>query len=174
MFIEYATGYVPGAIGRVAEMHGAYYHANWGFGLDFEAAVASELAGFMLRFDASRDGFWSASKHGRIEGTVSIDARDADAGLADAPGAHLRWFIVSDTLRGQGVGRRLIEGAVRWCRDRGYRRISLWTFEGLHAARHLYEHAGFSLVEEHRGDRWGTFVNEQHFELLLSRAGHPT
>lgn len=27
-------GYVPGSIGRVAELHGIYYHKNWNFGLD--------------------------------------------------------------------------------------------------------------------------------------------
>lgn len=160
MTVEYATGYVPGAIGRVAELHGTYYHANWDFGLYFEAKVATELAEFLTRYNPSADGFWSAVLDGRIEGSVAIDAHEADAA-----GAHLRWFIVSDAVRGQGVGRRLIEQAVDWCRERHYRSIYLWTFEGLLAARHLYEQAGFTLVEEHRGDQWGTAVNEQRFEL---------
>jgi GNAT superfamily N-acetyltransferase len=25
-------GYLPGAIGRMAELHGTYYHRNWGLG----------------------------------------------------------------------------------------------------------------------------------------------
>ena len=33
-------GYVPGAIGRVAEMHALYYHREWDFGMFFEAKVA--------------------------------------------------------------------------------------------------------------------------------------
>jgi hypothetical protein len=38
--IEICKGYVPGTIGRVVELHGAYYHAHWGFGAFFEAKVA--------------------------------------------------------------------------------------------------------------------------------------
>ena len=34
-------GYCPGALGRVAEMHAEYYHRHWGFGLFFEAKVAT-------------------------------------------------------------------------------------------------------------------------------------
>jgi len=26
------SGYIPGAIGRIAELHGTYYHKHWGFG----------------------------------------------------------------------------------------------------------------------------------------------
>lgn len=160
--IQYTRGYVPGTIGRVAELHGAYYHANWDFGLYFEAKVATELAAFLTRYDPCADGFWSATLDGRIEGSVTIDAHQADTA-----GAHLRWFIVSDAVRGQGVGRQLIEQAVEWCHERHYRSIYLWTFEGLLAARHLYEQAGFTLVEEHTGDQWGAAVTEQRFELRL-------
>ncbi|MFW6055249.1 MAG: GNAT family N-acetyltransferase, partial [Thermodesulfobacteriota bacterium] len=81
--------------------------------------------------------------------------------------AHLRWFIVSDALQGQGLGNRLLDEAMAFCKDMGYRRVYLWTFEGLQAARHLYEKAGFELKEQHPGRGWGTVVNEQRFELLL-------
>ena len=43
----------------------------------------------------------------------------------------------------------------------------MWTFEGLGAARHLYEKAGFRLVEEHKGTQWGSEVNEQRFECAV-------
>ena len=162
---EIVKGYISGAIGRVAELHGTYYSLNWGFGLFFEAKVATELAAFLSRPDGAGDGFWAVTQAGRIEGSIAIDgsrARDADR-----EGAHLRWFIVSDALRGTGLGRRLLETAVGFCRERGYPRISLWTFEGLDAARHLYESAGFRLAEQRRGAQWGVEVNEQRFELRL-------
>lgn len=155
-------GYMPGAIGRVVELHGAYYHAHWGFGAFFEAKVAGELAEFIGRYDEKRDGFWTATAGGRVEGSITVD------GLrAEREGAHLRWFIVSDAIRGQGVGRRLLDAAVDFCRVNGYPGIRLWTFAGLHAARHLYEQAGFALVEERRGAQWGTEVTEQRFELAF-------
>lgn len=160
--IEIAKGYIPGAIGRVAELHGTYYHAQWGFGLVFEAKVAAELVEFLGRYDDARDGFWIASLERRVEGSVTIDGLHAED-----EGAHLRWFIMSDALRGRGVGNWLLTTAIDFCRSRGYTRVYLWTFEGLSAARHLYEKIGFTLVEQRRGTQWGTTVNEQRFELRL-------
>jgi GNAT superfamily N-acetyltransferase len=161
--VEIRKGYVPGAIGRVVELHGTYYHARAGFGSFFEAKVASELAEFIGRYDEGRDGFWTAWAGGRIEGSITIDGIHAAH-----EGAHLRWFIMSDALRGKGAGTRLMATAVDFCRSNGYNRITLWTFEGLDPARHLYEKTKFVLVEQRRGMQWGTEVNEQQFELRLT------
>ena len=155
------AGYIPGSIGRISELHGTYYHRYWDFGLYFEAKVATELSTFLQRFDEKRDGIWLAEKNGRIEGAIVIDGIHAEN-----EGAHLRWFIASDALRGKGIGRKLMDHAMAFCSRRGYKRIFLWTFEGLGPARHLYETAGFRLVKQQRGDQWGTLVNEQCFELI--------
>jgi GNAT superfamily N-acetyltransferase len=160
--IEIIEGYVSGVIGRVTELHATYYEREWGFGLFFEAKVASELAEFLERFDPQRDGIWVARVDGRIEGSVAIDGAQAAT-----DGAHLRWFVVADDLRGQGAGQRLMEAAMAFCRDCGYARVYLWTFEGLGPARHIYEKAGFRLAEQHTGSRWGREVNEQRFVLDL-------
>ncbi len=157
-----ANGYVPGLIGRIAQLHAEYYHAHWGFGSYFEAKVASELAEFIIRYDASRDCIWHAGSARRIDASITIDGVHAD----DA-GAHLRWFIVSDALRGQGLGARLIDTALAFCRAHRYRRVYLWTFSGLDAARHLYESSGFRLAESRVGEMWGSEVEEQRFELSL-------
>jgi GNAT superfamily N-acetyltransferase len=161
--IEISKGYVPGAIGRIVELHGTYYHANWGFGAFFEAKVAGGLAEFIGRYEDKQDGLWTASVNGCIEGGIAIDG--AHVAL---DGAHLRWFIMSDALRGQGLGNRLIDAAIDFSRNNKYPIVYLWTFAGLHAARHLYERAGFVLVEQHRGAQWGTEVEEQRFELRLA------
>ena len=154
------TGYIPGSIGRISELHGTYYNRHWGFGLYFEAKVATELSAFLERFDAKRDGIWLATQDGHVEGSVVIDGVHPEN-----EGAHLRWFIVSDALRGKGVGGKLIHRAVDFCRSRGYETVYLWTFEGLGAARHLYEDVGFKLIGQKSGDQWGAKVNEQCFEL---------
>lgn len=157
------AGYVPGAIGRVTELHATYYCKAWNFGLNFEAKVASELAEFLQRYDPAKDGFWTATQGGRVEGAIAIDGV-----RAETDGAHLRWFILSDALRGRGVGNRLMRQAVGFCRERRYSRIYLWTFQGLDAARHLYEKSGFRLAEEIEGEQWGKRVLEQRFVLVLA------
>jgi GNAT superfamily N-acetyltransferase len=155
-------GYIPGAIGRIAELHGRYYHRHWDFGLFFEARVAKELSEFLGRFDRDRDGFWTLCSEGRVEGAVAIDGINAES-----EGAHLRWFIISSKLRGKGFGHELLEKALGFCKDKRYHRIYLCTFEGLDAARHLYEKFGFRLHEAHEGTQWGRKVNEQTFVLRV-------
>lgn len=152
------AGYVPGAIGRVVEMHACYYSEHWGFGPFFEAKVATELSEFIGRFDDQKDGFWSACSDKRVQGSIAIDGIKAHA-----EGAHLRWYIVSDTLHGQGIGRQLLSIAMGFCREQTYRQVFLWTFVGLDAARHLYEKSGFKLVHEQQGSQWGTTVTEQKY-----------
>ena len=164
MSLEIVNSYMPGAIGRITEVHGTYYQQHDGFGLYFESKVASELSEFLCRYDSDRDGIWLALSDGRIEGSIVIDGIEANT-----EGAHLRWFIVSDSLRGNGAGNKLITTALDFCRMRNYKKIYLWTFEGLNAARHLYEKYGFRLTRQQRGNQWGSEVNEQRFESYLSR-----
>jgi len=155
-------GYQPGVIGRLAELHASYYYENWGFGLFFEVKVATELSEFLSRLDESRDGFWTLCKNSRVDGGIAIDGIKATT-----EGAHLRWFILSPEVRGQGFGNRLMEEAISFCRKNGYGRVYLWTFEGLRPARHLYEKFGFKLVLQNKGTQWGAKVIEQKFELNL-------
>ena len=151
-------GYIPGCIGRIAELHALYYHQLTGFGVMFEAKVARELAQFCEGFNPKRDGLWLLLQDGRIEGSIAIDGHGAGSS-----GAHLRWFITSDKVRGGGNGASLLTQAIEFCDARGYGKIHLATFAGLHAARHLYEKFGFVLAEEQRGKQWGTEVSEQRF-----------
>ncbi len=151
-------GYAPGCIGRITELHARHYAQASGFGVDFEAKVARELAGFCLAYRPGRDGLWLARQDERIEGSIVIDGAHADT-----DGAHLRWFIVDDAVRGQGTGRALLRAALAFADACGYRRVFLWTFEGLHAARHLYETHGFALEQQSAGHRWGRVVEEQRF-----------
>ncbi|WP_217703861.1 GNAT family N-acetyltransferase [Piscinibacter koreensis] len=141
-------------------MHASYYHRLVGFGVPFEAVVARELADFCERCDGARDGLWLALDGGEVQGSIAIDGRDF-------AGAHLRWFITGDAVRGSGLGSRLLTDALNFCDAGGHRRVHLWTFEGLDAARHLYEKHGFRLVHQQAGARWGSAVNEQHFERLV-------
>ena len=156
------SGYRPGAIGRITELHAAYYHGHWNFGLYFEAKVAAGLSEFLNRFDATRDGFWLALAGDEIVGSIAIDGIHAPT-----EGAHLRWFILSPRHQGGGFGGRLLHEAIVLCRANRYRRIYLWTFAGLDAARHLYEKTGFTLCREHEDSQWGVAVREQMFEMLL-------
>ncbi len=156
------TGYFPGVIGKVTELHAVYYNQHWGFDVSFETQVGRELSQFMSNFHEDTDGFWVALFREQFAGAVAIDGS-----LGATEGARLRWFIVAPTLQGNGIGRELIRCAVEFCRNVGHKKVFLWTFRGLDSARKLYEQAGFRIVEESEVDQWGAHITEQKFELTL-------
>ncbi|GAA4333200.1 bifunctional helix-turn-helix transcriptional regulator/GNAT family N-acetyltransferase [Pigmentiphaga soli] len=156
--VRIESGYRPGAIGAIVDMHARFYARHSGFGAFFESKVAAGLADFAGRLERPDNGLWLAMDGERIAGSVAIDGEDLGGNQA-----HLRWFIVDDSLRGTGVGRRLLEQAVGFCDERQFAATQLWTFRGLDAARRLYEAYGFVLAEEFAGQQWGAQVLEQRF-----------
>lgn len=155
-------GWRPGVIGEVVALQARYYARHWGFGPRFEAKIASEAARFIARYDPRVDLLTSFGEAERLVGSVTVDGGDPER---PDDMAHLRWFILDDVARGHGLGRRLIGHALEFARGSGRAGVYLWTFAGLDAARHLYDEAGFRLVEELPGETWGTCVTEQRFEL---------
>ncbi|WP_228743205.1 GNAT family N-acetyltransferase, partial [Klebsiella quasipneumoniae] len=156
--ISLVTGYQPGAIGRIAQMHGEYYARHHDFGAFFEGKVASGVAEFATRLSSPVNQIWLAMREGKIVGSVAIDGEDLGQQQA-----HLRWFILDDSCRGAGIGRRLLSEAMAFCDSRQFSSVQLWTFKGLDAARKLYESFGFTLTREWQGDQWGKMMTEQQF-----------
>lgn len=156
--IEIVPGYRPGLIARITEMHARYYAREHGLGRRFESLVAGGLAEFCGRPDSPRNAVWTVRQGGEIVGSLAIDGEDLGAGIA-----HLRWFIVDDSVRGSGAGKRLLDTALAFADERGFAETHLLTFAGLDAARHLYESRGFVLDEEHAGRHWGKELVEQSF-----------
>ncbi len=159
--LEIVEGYLPGMIGRIAEMHGTFYAREHQFGSFFEAKVASGLAEFSGRLTNPCNRIWLALIQGRIVGSVAIDGEDLEQGEA-----HLRWFILDDGCRGHGAGKRLLTEAMNFCDSMGFSAVHLWTFNKLTAARRLYESFGFQLASEWEGEQWGSLITEQQFTRL--------
>jgi GNAT superfamily N-acetyltransferase len=61
----------------------------------------------------------------------------------------------------------MLDAALDFCREAGFKKLILTTFAGLDSARHLYEKAGFRLTHNEDGTMWGTPRTEQVFELDL-------
>ncbi|MDD3471397.1 MAG: hypothetical protein PHS86_01310, partial [Syntrophaceae bacterium] len=62
--IEIQDGYSPGLIGEITRAHAVYYSENWGFDVNFEAQVATELSEFCLRLNRETDGLWASYSEG--------------------------------------------------------------------------------------------------------------
>jgi GNAT superfamily N-acetyltransferase len=155
---------LPGTLERVVAMHAGYYSREHGMGEVFERKVADGLSEFLPRLLNPGNRLWLATsggqsgEDGHIVGSIAIDGEDLGQNQA-----HLRWFILADGCRGQGVGAVLLKRAVAFADALGFQRTVLWTFKGLDAAHHLYGREGFLLQEEYSGMQWGVSLTEQRF-----------
>jgi GNAT superfamily N-acetyltransferase len=136
----------PGDIGWVIHRHGVLYAEEYGWDGTFEAMVAKVAAEFIDNFKPEREHCWIAEVDGKIVGSAFVVEQSATI-------AKLRMVYVEPGSRGQRLGRRLVETAMVFARERGYHRMSLWTNDVLVPARKLYETLGFVMVasEAYRG-----------------------
>ncbi|PVH87900.1 hypothetical protein DL98DRAFT_581131 [Cadophora sp. DSE1049] len=184
------TGYRPGLLARCLTMHMNTY-TPYGFGLDFESMLSTGFGELLTRLDPlTTQAFYALSSsptptspqsksQSQIIGTVFMDGVDltlpsthsakGQEYLSSVNGhsgkkLHLRGFIVDEGVRGGGVGKKLLDAAVGWADERGFEETHLWTFEGLRAARRLYEGRGFGLRDEEVRTMWeGKELLVQHF-----------
>ncbi|WP_209008220.1 bifunctional helix-turn-helix transcriptional regulator/GNAT family N-acetyltransferase [Roseibium polysiphoniae] len=155
---EILEGYQTGMIGDVSALHARTHGPIVGNGPAFESVVSKAMAEFMTRIDHPLNNSWNVVEDRQIIASITIDGQDLGDNIA-----HLRWFILSERLRGKGLGKRLLAKALAHCEMQGFDEIHLWTLKGLEPARALYERNGFSLVDEYEGDQWGRSVTEQKF-----------
>jgi len=152
----------PGDIGWVIHRHGALYAQEYRYDERFEALVAEIAARFVQRFDSRRERCWIAERDGEPVGSVFLVSKSAKV-------AKLRLLLVEPRARGLGIGRRLIDECVRFARRAGYRKVTLWTQNDLHAARHLYARAGFRRVGQETHASFGKKLVAETWELALPR-----
>jgi len=158
--VRIRTDIRPGDIGYLVYLHGVVYAHEYRLDHTFEGYVAAGLGEFAKSYDEGQDRLWVAEKDGYIVGSIAI---------AGQPGktAQLRWFLVHPDARGAGLGRRLVQEALNFCRERSFESVFLWTLSDLKAAAHLYTDAGFERTEQKTHQIWGGMRTEERYDLAV-------
>ena len=149
-----------GDLGSIVALHGKCYEALPGFDLAFEAYVAQTVAEYILDAGA-KERIWIAERDGRLVGCTAIVLRDEDRG-------QLRWVLVDQSARGLGLGKRLVNNALQFCRDNGCKEVFLETTDGLPESQALYDALGFEIVSHESEILWDGVRPLIHMKLELN------
>ena len=147
-----------GDIGWVISQHGEIYAREYGFNDEFEWDILGKAATlYVNRDDFTR--FWMYELDGERAGSIVISRR--------APGiAFINFVVVLEEYRGQGIAKELMLRVLEHCREYGFKRIRLETFDCLVTARKLYSDLGFKVVESVASyKRYGPDLKQEFWEL---------
>jgi GNAT superfamily N-acetyltransferase len=152
----------PGDLGTIVKLHGDLYSREYGVDSTFEGHVAASVSRAAIRgFPTSRERVWLVEAVAGIQGSLAL----TDEG--DGEGT-IRWFVLDPSLRGRGLGGRLVAELIAAADEIGYERLSLETFSELTVAARIYRSHGFEVVWEDPAPRWGRHeITYQRYELEL-------
>ncbi len=153
-------GPLPGDMGWVVQQHGAIYAREYGFNSEFEGLVAGIVANYLKQYQPDWERCWMAEVNGELAGSVFVVRKSKTV-------AQLRLLILTPEARGLGLGARLTDECIRFARNKGYKKMVLWTNNCLAAARAIYSQRGFVLRKSEAYEGFGQNLVGETWELKL-------
>jgi GNAT superfamily N-acetyltransferase len=120
---------------------------------DDEPFTADELTPYV----AGGRGWVATDESGGVVGYVLVDVVDG--------GAHIEQVTVHPGHQGTGIGRMLVEWVAAWAAEREMTVLTLTTFTDVSWNRPLYEHLGFTVLDD-------TDIGPELRELRNAEAAH--
>lgn len=150
----------PGDVGEMIRLHGMLYKRECGYDTAFEGYVCHTFADFITRYDPAKDRFWLAQRGGQMVGSIAVVSHTPEK-------AQLRWFLLLPEMRGRGLGKRMLQSAMDFCREQHYRTVFLETTDDQQKAIRMYEQAGFRQTDARDAYAWGVRHRELTFTAEL-------
>jgi ribosomal protein S18 acetylase RimI-like enzyme len=145
----------------IAELHRRVYTPEYGMNEVFVSRVAEGVhAAVAGGWPRAGGAVWLVDGEAELRGSLALT--DEGEGLG-----RLRWFVLDPTLRGRGLGRRLVSELVATARQQGFERLELETFSALTSAARIYREHGFTRTWERERTDWGPPITYQQYELSL-------
>ena len=149
-----------GDLGYLTYLHGKLYGEEYGYNVVYEKYVAQGIAELMENYNSQKDHIWFVENQGKMVGAIAIMGRSGEI-------AQLRYFLLLPQYRGLGLGKKLVQTALDFCKTTGYRTVYLLTATELEAAAHLYHKFGFRKTREVTTHHWGKEVVEAYYDLNI-------
>ncbi|EXG86126.1 transcriptional regulator, MarR family with acetyltransferase activity [Clostridium sp. ASBs410] len=157
--ISIRTDVRAGDAGYITYMHGWIYREEYDYSTAFEGYVTESFYEFLLDYTPDRDRLWCAEYIGEIIGCIGIVGHEDKA--------QLRWFLLHPNYRGIGLGKKLLNLALAFAREKGYKKVYLSTTNDLEKAISMYTKAGFVKSVEKENRSWRDDLTELEYEMYL-------
>jgi DNA-binding MarR family transcriptional regulator/GNAT superfamily N-acetyltransferase len=151
-----------GDLGWLTHRNGVLYNQQFGWDGGFEALVAGIYEEFYNLPETPPKNLWIAERNGKILGSVFVIPKDGSSETA-----KLRMLYVEPEARGLGIGTLLVKQVVSFAREKGYKRVWLWTQESLTSARKIYAAQQFEMIGSEPHMSFGKELISEYWQLEL-------
>ncbi|MCE5341980.1 MAG: helix-turn-helix domain-containing GNAT family N-acetyltransferase [Eubacteriales bacterium] len=152
--------YREGDAEYIVQRHEELYRKEYGLSASFADYVKRTVYELAGHYNPARECILIPEIDGRPLGSVAIVKYDDQT-------AQFRFFLLEPEARGYGLGLRLMEAALDFCRKTGYTHVFLETISLLTTARTIYHRMGFRVTQAHLQTEWGREVLEERWDLDL-------
>lgn len=143
----------------IINSHYEIYNKEFKYDLSFRDFIQERVKSLIKRSDP-KENIWILEVDGKPNGSICIQKVNEDI-------AQLGLFLVEPGVRGTGYGNRLVQTAIDFCKEIGFKKIILWTNSELISARRIYTKNGFELKETRNQILSNKELIEERWELTI-------